>query len=354
MIDIHVAPRVLSRFRLRRFAVQYENLRKRLKLYAGQVIVDALEHEDGHAGRAERIITANPPTTVARQIRAHARRASVRRILRRGSRSTEATVAAKAMTLNRRSSAPILLPSEPPARRRRQSIAAGSSPPARSRRCSLSAQSPETTSSAPALTTSTSCSKVASLLSSSKSENITPASGGPSAPAEGGGAAPAQTLGVLDRLASVASPIADFRSSQQVRDTVHFMRLDLNLLSKLCVVVVFGRRATTHRRNTAPPLSRGGVEPRAARHTAAPLRACACACVVVKRRERPRAGEPSLERRLSYRFVAPYPLISRWFRDETTRAEQGAAPCHAFGSSQMPSPMTPVRKIDDDSLIFLG
>ena len=50
----------------------------------------------------------------------------------------------------------------------------------------------------------------------------------------------------------------------------------------------------------------------------------------------------------------PYPLISRWFHDETTRAEQGAAPCHAFGSSQMPSPMTPVRNIDDDSLIFLG
>ena len=273
MIDIHAAPRVLSRFRLRRFAVQYDNLRKRLKLYAGQVIVDALEHEDGHAGRAERIITANPPTTVARQIRAHARRASVRRISRRDSRSTEATVAAEAMTRNRRSSAPllatssssaILLPSEPPARRRRQSIAAGSLPPARSRRCSLSAQSPETTSSAPALTTSTSCSDVASLLSSSKSENIAPASGGPSALAEGGGAAPAQTLGVLDRLASVASPIADFRSSQQVRDTVHFMRPDLNLLSKLCVVVVFGRRATTHRRNTAPPLSRGGVETRAA------------------------------------------------------------------------------------------
>ena len=67
MIDIHAAPRVLSRFRLRRFAVQYDNLRKRLKLYAGQVIVDALEHEDGHAGRAERIITANPPTIVAIQ-----------------------------------------------------------------------------------------------------------------------------------------------------------------------------------------------------------------------------------------------------------------------------------------------
>ena len=65
MIDIHVSPRVLSR--LRRFAVQYNNLRKRFKLYAGQVIVDALEHEDGHAGRAERIITANPPTIVAIQ-----------------------------------------------------------------------------------------------------------------------------------------------------------------------------------------------------------------------------------------------------------------------------------------------
>ena len=209
--------------------MQYDNLRKRFKFYEGQVIVDALEQEEGHSGRAERVFTSVPPTTTAAT--PCRRRASVRRVTRRGSSlSALATVATAAggMRRNRRTSAPMLLATSssssdvailsPPARRRRSvsSEIAILSPPARQRR-----REPNDTfrelAHGPHPQVAAGPKLVADVLQPPETSPPVPSDGPSAPPAEGSGAAPAQTLSMLDRPANVAASIGDFLSSQHVR-----------------------------------------------------------------------------------------------------------------------------------------